>query len=354
MTIGAAKDKQADEQDGEHEPMTTVNRQVLLTTRPPGIPQAEHFTISTAPVPEPGPGEFLVRNHYLGVEPAQRGWASAVANYSDPVPLGSPMRGFGAGEVVASRHPEFRVGERLVGMFGWQSHALSRGEEVTHRVKGDEHPLSAYLGVLGVSGMTAYFGLLDVGRPKAGETVLVSTAAGAVGSAVGQIARLKGCRTIGIAGGPVKAAICREDFRYDKGLDYKSPGFEKELAEACAAGVDVYYDNTSGRISDAVLAHLNVGARVVICGTASVASWDPWPQGPRVERRLLVKRASMAGFLVTDHTARYEEAIAQLSAWVKSGDLRYREEILDGIESAPDAIAGLYRGENLGRRVIRL
>jgi NADPH-dependent curcumin reductase CurA len=277
-----------------------------------------------------------------------------VANYSNPVPLGSVMRGFGAGEIIASRHKDFAVGERLVGMFGWQSHALSCGDDVQHRVKGDAHKLSAYLGVLGVSGMTAYFGLLDVGRPKPGETVLVSTAAGAVGSAVGQIARLKGCRAIGIAGGPVKTAICRDEFGFDAALDYKAPDFEARLAEACGPGIDVYYDNTSGRISDAVLAHLNVGARVVICGTASVASWDPWPQGPRVERRLLVKRASMAGFLVTDHIARYGEAIAELSAWVKSGKLRYREDILDGIESAPDAIAGLYRGENLGRRVIRI
>jgi len=334
--------------------MTMMNQRVLLTARPSGIPQAEHFTIATAPVPEPGDGEFLVRNCYLGVEPAQRGWASAVANYSQPVPLGSPMRGFGAGVVIASRHEDAKVGDRLVGLFGWQSHALSRGDDVINRIEGREHKLSAYLGVLGISGITAYFGLLDIGRPKAGETVLVSTAAGAVGSAVGQIARLKGCRTIGIAGGPVKAAICRDEFRFDEALDYKAAGFEERLAAACGAGVDVYYDNTSGRISDAVLAHLNVGARVVICGTASVASWDPWPQGPRVERRLLVKRASMAGFLVTDYAARYAEAIAQLSRWVASGELRYREEVLDGIESAPDAIAGLYRGENLGRRVIRL
>jgi len=334
--------------------MTLMNQQVRLISRPDGIPQRENFAIETAPVAAPGPGEFLVRNVYLGVEPAMRGWVSAVTNYSDPVPLGSVMRAFGAAQVIASRHPDFAVGDRLVGWFGWQSYALSRGDDVVHRIRGREHPLSVYLGVLGVSGMTAYFGLLDVARPKPGETVLVSTAAGGVGSAVGQIARIAGCRTIGIAGGPAKTAICRDAFRFDAAIDYKSPAFEKELAAACASGIDIYYDNTAGRISDAALAHLAVGARIVICGTASVASWDPWPSGPRVERRLLVKRASMHGFLVTDYVARYEEAIRRLSGWVSSGELRYREDILERIESAPDSIAGLYRGENLGRRVIRL
>lgn len=334
--------------------MTIASRQVRLISRPSGIPQSENFAITDDPIAEPASGEFLVRNAFLGVEPAMRGWVSAVANYWEPVPIGGVMRSFAASEVIASKHPDFKPGDRLVGMFGWQTHALSRGDDVVHRINGYQHPLSAYLGVLGVSGMTAYFGMIDVGQPKSGETVVVSTAAGAVGSAAGQIAQIRGCRTVGIAGGPTKVAICREAFGFDDAIDYKRDDFETALAAACSSGIDLYYDNTSGRISDAVLRHLNVGARVIICGTASISSWDPWPTGPRVERHLLVKRASMRGFLVTDYVPRYQEAIRELSEWVGGGQLRYREDILEGIESAPDSIAGLYRGENLGRRVVRL
>ncbi|MGA7974793.1 MAG: NADP-dependent oxidoreductase [Pseudolabrys sp.] len=333
--------------------MTMMNRQVLLTSRPAGIPQAENFALAEAPVPELADGQFLVRNHYLGVEPAMRGWVSAVANYAEPVPLDGVMRSFAVGEVVASRHPDFEVGARVNGMFGWQEYAVSDGAGVRH-VRERDLPLSLFLGVLGLNGITAYFGLLETGEPKAGETVVVSTAAGAVGSCVGQIARIKGCCTVGIAGGPVKTKLCTDEFGYAAALDYKAPDFAQGLAQALSSGADVYFDNTAGAISDAVHTHLNVGARIVICGTASIASWDPWPVGPRIERTMLVKRARMQGFLVLDHMHRYDEAIAQLADWVRAGKIRYREEILPGLESAPDAIAGLYRGENLGRRLIGL
>ena len=206
-----------------------------------------------------------------------------------------------------------------------------------------------------MNGVTAYFGLLDVGQPKAGETVVVSTAAGAVGSAVGQIAKLKGCRTVGIAGGAQKVRLCRDEFGYDAAIDYKSTDdLDAALAAACPDGVDVYFDNTSGRISEAVLRHINKRARIVICGTASLSSWEPWPQGPRVERHLLVKSARMEGFLVFDYESRTHEAVPQLAQWVRDGKLRYREDILAGLDKAPDAIAGLYRGENLGKRLIKL
>jgi NADPH-dependent curcumin reductase CurA len=205
-----------------------------------------------------------------------------------------------------------------------------------------------------LNGISAYFGLLDVSQPKSGETVIVSTGAGAVGSCVGQIAKLKGCRTVGIAGGPEKVRLCREEFGYDAAMDYKNDDLDAALVAACPDGVDVYFDNTAGAISDTVYRHLRVGARVVICGTASIASWSPIPEGPRVERHLLVKRARVQGFLVLDFASRYAEARAALAQWVKSGALRYREDILDGIDQAPGAIAGLYRGENLGKRLIRL
>jgi len=331
------------------------NRQVRLKARPEGIPQAHHFEIAAAPLPEVGEGQFLVRNRYLSVDPAMRGWVSAVANYSKPVEIGEVMRSRDVGEVVASRHAEYRVGDKIVGWFGWQEYAISDGKGVIRRVEEEDIPLSAALGVLGMNGVTAYFGLLDVGEPKAGETVVVSTAAGAVGSAVGQIAKLKGCRTVGIAGGPEKVRLCREEFGYDAAIDYKPErDLDAVLARACPGGIDVYFDNTSGRISDSVLRHINKRARIVICGTASLASWDPWPIGPRVERHLLVKSARMEGFLVFDYEHRTGEAVPQLAQWVREGKLRYREDILDGLEAAPDAIAGLYRGENLGKRLIKL
>jgi hypothetical protein len=333
----------------------TLNRQVRLKSRPDAIPQAEHFEIATASVPEPREGQFLVRNLYLSVDPAMRGWVSAVANYSKPVGIGEVMRSRDVGEIIASRHPNYRVGEHVVGWFGWQEYALSDGTDIIRRVAEPDLPLSAALGVLGMNGVTAYFGLLDVGLPKPGETVVVSTAAGAVGSAVGQIAKIKGCRTVGITGGAEKVRMCREEFGYDAAIDYKATSdLDAALAAACPKGIDVYFDNTSGRVSEAVLRHINKRARIVICGTASLSSWDPWPSGPRVERHLLVKSARMEGFLVFDYENRTHEAVPLLAQWVREGQLRYREDILDGLDKAPDAIAGLYRGENFGKRLIRL
>jgi NADPH-dependent curcumin reductase CurA len=331
-----------------------VNRQVLLKSRPVGIPQAENFSIVAADVPALSDRQFLVRNAYLSVEPAMRGWVSAVANYSEPVPVGGVMRSFAAGTVVASRHPGYAEGDRVMGMLGWQHFAICDGSEITRKVTETDLPLSLSLGVLGLNGITAYFGLIDLGQPRPGDTVVVSTAAGAVGSAVGQIAKLIGCRTVGIAGGPVKTALCREAFGYDAAIDYKSGDLDAALADACPNGIDVYFDNTAGAISDAVLKRLAVGARIVVCGTASVAAWDPPPMGPRIERHILVKRARMSGLLVLDFKHRYEDAVARLASWVRAGTLRYREEILDGIEHCPGAIAALYRGENLGKRLIRL
>ena len=331
-----------------------LNRQVRLKLRPNGIPQANHFEIVESAMPDIADRQFLVRNTYLSVEPAMRGWVAATANYSTPVGIGEVMRAFSAGEVVASRHPGYAEGERVMGMLGWQDYAVSDGDSVTRRVKETDLPLSLSLGILGLNGVTAYFGLLDLGQPRPGDTVVVSTAAGAVGSAVGQIAKLMGCRTVGLTGGPVKTKLCREEFGYDAAIDYKVGNPAEALLTSCPRGVDIYFDNTAGAISDAVLPLLAVGARVVICGTASVPSWDPPPTGPRVERHVLVKRARMSGFLVFDYQHRYEEAVGRLANWVREGRIRYREEIVDGIEHCPGAIAKLYRGENLGKRLIRL
>jgi NADPH-dependent curcumin reductase CurA len=331
-----------------------VNRQVILSSRPTGIPQAEHFRVVETPVPVPGDGQVLVRNLYLSVEPAMRGWVNAVANYSEPVAIGAVMRSLAIGRVEVSHDPGYAPGDIVTGLFGWQDYAVVPARSIDRKLDPTGLPITTALGVLGLNGLTAYFALLDIGQPKAGETVVVSTAAGSVGSCVGQIAKIKGCRAVGIAGGPLKTRQCLEDFGYDAAIDYKADGLEAALDAACPKGIDVYFDNTSGPISDAVLRRLAVGARVIICGTASIASWDPIPQGPRVERHLRVKRARMQGFLVFDYIRQYAQARTELEGWVRDGLIRYREDILEGIEQAPDSIAGLYRGENLGKRLIRI
>jgi len=318
------------------------------------VPQAEHFEIVEAPVPDLSDGQVLVRNIYLSIDPAMRGWVSAVANYSEPVAVGAVMRSLAVGRVEESRDSGFAPGDYVAGMFGWQDYAGVDATAIQRKLDGSGLPISTSLGVLGLNGLTAYFALLDIGQPKAGETVVVSTAAGAVGSCVGQIAKLKDCRTAGIAGGPQKVRMCTEDFRYDAAVDYKANNFESALDAACPDGIDVYFDNTAGPISDAVIRRINVGARLVICGTASIASWEPPPQGPRVERHLLVKRARMQGFLIFDYVERYSEALRELEGWVRAGEITYREDILEGIEQAPGSIAGLYRGENVGKRLIRI
>ena len=336
-------------------PMTPglMNRQVILSSRPEGIPEARHFQLIESPVPDAGGGQLLVRNLYLSVEPAMRGWVNAAANYSEPVPLGAVMRSFATGRVEESHDSRFKQGDFVTGLFGWQEYAAVPAESARTITERDI-PLSTSLGVLGLNGLTAYVGLLEIGHPKPGETVVVSTAAGAVGSLVGQIATLNGCRTVGIAGGAAKVALCVGEFGFDAAIDYKSGDLDRGLAAACPNGVDVYFDNTAGAITDAVIRRLNVGARVVICGTASIPTWDPPPLGPRIERTMLTKRASLTGFLTPDHEHKRPEAMRFLSRCIRDGSIRYREEILDGLQEAPGAIARLYRGENMGKLLIRL
>ncbi len=331
-----------------------MNRQVILVSRPNGIAQADNFAIVEQPLEPLAEGQLRVRNRFLSVEPAMRGWIADAGNYSAPVPVGGVMRALAVGEVVESRCAGFSVGETMCGWFGWQQFATVAPDAVVRRVREDDLPASLALGVLGINGVTAHLALTRVGEPKVGETVLVSTAAGSVGSAVGQIAKIIGCRTVGIAGGPEKVAQCIEQFGYDAGIDYKCDDIEAALAAACPDGVDVYFDNTAGRISDAVYPHLALHSRVVVCGTAAIPAWDPWPNGPRVERHLLLKRARMQGFVIFDHMASYENSVGQLADWVRSGKLHYLEDVLDGLEACPDALAGLYRGENNGKRIIRL
>ena len=331
-----------------------TNRQVVLQSRPTGIPQAEHFAIIETAPPVAGPEQVLVRNIFLSVEPAMRGWVADVGNYSAPVEIGAVMRALTVGRIEASNLAGYAVGEYVTGMFGWQDYAVVGASAVQRKVAEQGLSISTSLGVLGINGLAAYFGLLDVGQPRDGETVVVSTAAGSVGSCVGQIANIKGCRTVGITGGAAKKALCTGEFGYSAAIDYKNEALGAALDAACPDGIDLYFDNTSGPITDAVMPRLKIGARVVICGTASISNWDPLPQGPRFERVLLTKRARMQGYVIFDYAPRYGEALAELTPWVQAGRIRFREDILEGIEHAPDAIAGLYRGDNLGKRLIRI
>lgn len=336
------------------QPKTALNKRVILVSRPVGIAQANDFAIEEAALPLLQDGEVCVANRFLSVDPAMRGWIADSGNYSDPVPIGGVMRSLAVGKIVESRSTDWHAGQTVLGWFGWQQFATVKPDAIVRAVTQTDLPASLALGVLGINGVTALLALTLVGEPKPGDTLVVSTAAGSVGSAVGQIGRLLGCRTVGIAGGANKLQRCLEEFGYDAALDYKAGPLDAALAQACPDGVDIYFDNTSGPVSDAVLPHLALGARVVNCGTAAIDRWSPWPTGPRVERHLLVKRARMQGFVVFDHMDKWEEAVERLAQWVRDGKLSYSEEVLSGLDACPDALAGLYRGENSGKRVIRI
>lgn len=331
-----------------------MNRQVILSSRPTGIAQSENFEIQNSAIPNIKNGQFLVQNHFLSVEPAMRGWIADTNNYAAPIEIGSVMRAITVGKVTQSKCPQYPVGTIVTGWFGWQEYCAASPDMAIRSVKETDLPLSLTLGILGINGITAYLALTKVGRPETGDTVLVSTAAGAVGSAVGQIANILGCRTIGITGSDKKVKLCTENFGYEAAFNYKTEDLDQAIAKACPDGINVYYDNTAGGISDTVIKHITLNSRIVICGTAAISNWDNWPQGPRVERHLLVKRACMQGFVIFDHQDQYEDTITILADWVRQEKLTYREDITMGIESAPDAIAGLYRGDNVGKRIIRL
>lgn len=329
-----------------------INTKVVLARRPVGVPERGHFELEESAVDAPGAGQVLVRLTHWSVDPAMRGWANDVPNYSPPVPLGSAMRAFAVGDVIASRHPAYAEGDVVEGLLGWQTHALVDGDAIARKVTETDLPRTYALGVLGLNGTTAYFGLTESCAARAGDTAVVSSAAGSVGSAVGQIAKILGCRTVGIAGGAEKCRQCREEFGYDAAIDYKADDIAAALAEHAPEGVDCYFDNTCGPISDAVMTRLAQGARITICGTAAVTDWNPIPMGPRVHRQLLVARARMEGFLIFDYKDRLGEARDALAGWLREGRMHVREHILDGPEAAMDAIGMLYRGENTGKLIV--
>jgi NADPH-dependent curcumin reductase CurA len=335
--------------------MDGMNRQWLLASHPQGLPEESTWRLVEQPVAAPGPGQILVRAHYLSVDPYMRGRISRAGNYAAGVEVGQVMTGGGVGEVLRSEDPRFSAGDIVEGFtFGWQEYPLIQAQDA-RKVDPSLGPVHSALSYLGLPGLTAYFALLDVGEPKPGESVVISSAGGAVGQVAGQIAKLSGCRAVAIASSDAKLAWCH-DLGYDAGINYRTAtDLEAAVREACLNGVDVFFDNTAGPIHDAVMANLATHARVIVCGTVALADRFDQPDiGLRHLRRILITRARVQGFLLFDYAERYEEARAQLAAWAREGRLRHREDILDGIEQMPRAFLRLLRSENFGKQLVRL
>jgi NADPH-dependent curcumin reductase CurA len=333
--------------------MALVNHKFLLAARPVGMPKASDWTYTEEPVADPKEGELLVQVLYISLDPAMRIWINEGRSYLPPVEIGAVMRALGVGIVTASRNQHFAVGAHVSGMFGVQEYVLTDGRGVT-KVDTRVAPLPKHLSVLGMTGMTAYFGLLDTGQLKAGETVVVSAAAGAVGAVVGQIAKIKNCRAIGIAGGAEKCRYIVQELGFDAAIDYKAAPVQGFLRRYCPNGIDIYFDNVGGAILDAALAHLARGARIVICGAISqYNNTGPIP-GPRNYMSLLTNRATMKGMLVLDYVDRYAQAAAEMAGWMAAGNLKSREDIVEGLATFPKTLLKLFKGENSGKLMLKV
>jgi NADPH-dependent curcumin reductase CurA len=330
------------------------NRQIVLAVRPAELPRAEHFAMSKGTVPEPAAGEVLARTLLLSIDPAMRGWVLESKNYVPAVPVGGVMRSFGVAEVVESRSNRYQVGDIVAGLTGWQEWCVIADADVHRRVDPALAPISTSVGVLGLTGVTAYVGMVQIGKPTPGSTAVVSTAAGSVGSAAGQLAKIHGARTVGLTGSDEKVRMCLDEFGFDAAINYKTtPDLSAALADACPDGIDVYFDSVGGDMLDAVLENITIGARIPLCGTISMAA-NNIPMGKRIERKLLVQRALIQGYLASDHFDRSEEIATTMSQWITSGQLRYREEVFPRFEDAPIALERMLAGENLGKSVVRV
>lgn len=333
--------------------VSPANRQFQLAAVPSGMPKESDFRMISTPRPTPAEGQFLVKTAFWSVDPYMRGRITGIKTYADPVLVGEVMQGGTVGEVVDSNHPKFALGDFVVGMWGWQEYAVLDGKGV-QKLNPQLAPVSTALGVLGMPGMTAYFGFLEICRPKPGETVVVSGAAGAVGSLVAQIAKIKGCRVVGIAGGDDKVEFIVKDLGCDAAFNYKTcNNYVTKLKELCPQGIDCYFDNVGGAITDAVFPLLNLFARVSVCGQISQYNLDKPEPGPRLLTYILVKQARVEGFIVTRWMERWGEGIAQMAQWLQEGKMTYREDVLQGFENIPQAFIDMLRGKNTGKMLIQ-
>lgn len=335
-----------------------TNRRVVLASRPHGVPTTDNFRLENVPVPEPREGEVLLRSVYLSLDPYMRGRMSDAPSYAPSVDLDAVMGAGTVSRVAKSNHPDYAVGDWVLATGGWQDYAISDGTELTRLGEKPDHPSYA-LGILGMPGLTAYVGLLDIGQPKPGETLVVAACTGPVGATVGQIGKIKGCHVVGVAGGAEKCRHAVEELGFDACIDHHADDFADQLAKACPNGIDIYYENVGGKVFDAVLPLLNTWARIPVCGLISFYNMTSLPEGPDrmglLMRAVLTKRLKIQGFIIFDHHAeRYEEFARDMTAWLKAGQVKYREDLVDGLENAPEAFIGLLQGKNFGKLVVRV
>jgi NADPH-dependent curcumin reductase CurA len=329
------------------------NKEIRLASRPTGMPTADNFQFDETEVPPLNDGEVLVRTLYISVDPYLRGRMREGRSYIAPFGVGEVISSGVVGEVVESRSPSFQPGDIVTGMLGWRLYNVSKADEL-RKIDARMGPVTTALGVLGMPGLTAYFGLLDIGQPKEGETVVVSGAAGAVGMTVCQIARIKGCRVVGIAGSDEKNRYLRDELGVDAVINYKTDDIPQALREACPKGVDIYFDNVGGEVSDAVITQIKNGARIIICGQISIYNLDKPDVGPRPQPYLLINSAFMKGFIITDYAPRFAEGVMQMAQWLAAGKLKYAESIVEGFDNTPQAFIGLFTGENLGKQLVKV
>ena len=331
---------------------SSMNRQILLKSRPVGEPKESDFALVETPIPEPGEGEVLNRTVYLSLDPYMRGRMSDRASYAAPVELGSVMVGGGVSQVMQSNHPQFSAGDFVLGYDGWQAYSVVKGETL-RKLDPKQASISYALGITGMPGMTAYFALLDVGQPQSGETVVISAASGAVGSVAGQIAKIKGCRVVGVAGSDAKCDYVVKELGFDECINRNTQDLSSALKAACPDGIDVYFDNTAGAILEAVLQQINLGARIPLVGLISQYNAENPPPGPNL-MPLLVKRALIKGFLVSDYQQRQAEFLNDVVQWLQAGKLKYKEDVVEGLENAPRAFIGLLQGKNFGKLIVKV
>jgi len=333
------------------------NRQILLASRPKGEPTLENFRLVENEIPVVRDNAVLLKTRYLSLDPYMRNRMSDAPSYSAPTQIGEVMTGGTVSEVIASKRKDFAVGDIVLGYTGWQDYAVSKGQDL-QKIDPNAAPISTALGVLGMPGMTAYTGLVNIGKPKPGETLVVAAASGAVGSAVGQMGKIMGCHVVGIAGGPAKVRYLTGDLGFDAGIDHRAADFAEKLAAACPNGIDIYFENVGGKVWSTVFPLLNFFARIPVCGVIAQYNEDQLPSGPdetpRLMRAILTKRLTLRGFIVTDFAAQTDEFLQKAGAWFKDGKLKYREHVVDGLENAPRAFIGLLRGENFGKLLIKV